>query len=134
MKILPTLYNKKLNYPFLALVGSCLYFTSCATQHPQYGQYLKNDKIQKVAGNKIQSIYLIGDAGNLDHPENKQNFEILKSELAKADSASYLFFLGDNVYENGIEMDSTKSDYATSRNKLQLQIDLAKSFKERFSI
>ena len=110
MKLLPTLNNKKLNYPFLALVGSCLYFTSCATQHPQYGKNIKNEKIQKVDGNKIQSIYLLGDAGNLDDPKNKQNLEILKTELAKADSASYLFFLGDNIYENGIVTDSTKAE------------------------
>ncbi|MEG0983650.1 metallophosphoesterase [Algoriella sp.] len=129
MKLLPTQNIKKLNYPFLALVGSCLYMTSCATQHPQYGQHIKNEKVQNVEGKKIQSIYLIGDAGNLDNPKKKQTLENLKSELSKADSASYLFFLGDNVYENGIQPDSTKSDYTTSRNKLQLQIDLAKSFK-----
>ena len=73
MKLLPTLNNKKLNYPFLALVGSCLYMTSCATQHPQYGKNIKTEKTQKVEGNKIQSIYLIGDAGDLDQPINKPN-------------------------------------------------------------
>ncbi|MGV0830676.1 metallophosphoesterase [Empedobacter brevis] len=129
MKLLPTLKNKKLNYPFLALVGSCLYMTSCATQHPQYGKNIKTEKTQKVEGNKIQSIYLIGDAGDLDQPKNKQNLEILKNELAKADSSSYLFFLGDNVYENGIVTDSTKAAYTISRNKLQFQLDLAKQFK-----
>ena len=129
MKLLPTLNNKKLNYPFLALVGSCLYMTSCATQHPQYGKNIKTEKVQNVEGNKIQSIYLIGDAGDLDQPKNKQNLEILKNQLAKADSSSYLFFLGDNVYENGIVTDSTKAEYTTSREKLQFQIDLAKEFK-----
>ncbi len=129
MKLLPTLNNKKLNYPFLALVGSCLYMTSCATQHPQYGRNIKTEKVQNVEGNKIQSIYLIGDAGDLDQPKNKQNLEILKNQLAKADSSSYLFFLGDNVYENGIVTDSTKAEYTTSREKLQFQIDLAKEFK-----
>ncbi|UWX67633.1 metallophosphoesterase [Empedobacter stercoris] len=129
MKLLPTLNNKKLNYPFLALVGSCLYMTSCATQHPQYGKNIKTEKTQKVEGNKIQSIYLIGDAGDLDQPINKQNLKTLKNELAKADSTSYLFFLGDNIYENGIVVDSTKKNYTTSRDKLQLQIDLAKEFK-----
>ncbi|WP_312150386.1 metallophosphoesterase, partial [Empedobacter sp.] len=129
MKLLPTLNNKKLNYPFLALVGSCLYMTSCATQLPQYGRNIKTEKVQNVEGNKIQSIYLIGDAGDLDQPKNKQNLEILKNQLAKADSSSYLFFLGDNVYENGIVTDSTKAEYTTSREKLQFQIDLAKEFK-----
>ena len=80
MKLLPTQNIKKLNYPFLALVGSCLYMTSCATQHPQYGQHLKNEKIQSIKRKKIQSIYLIGDAGNLDDPNKKKTLEHLKTE------------------------------------------------------
>ena len=96
--------------------------TYCATQLPQYGRNIKTEKVQNVEGNKIQSIYLIGDAGDLDQPKNKQNLEILKNQLAKADSSSYLFFLGDNVYENGIVTDSTKAEYTTSRENFNFRL------------
>ncbi|WP_313376468.1 metallophosphoesterase [Chishuiella sp.] len=125
MKILPTL-NKKINYPFLTFLGISLCMSSCATHHAQFGKNLKQEKVE---GKKIQSLYLIGDAGNLYLIENKQNLSILKKELSKADSASYLIFLGDNVYENGIVVDSANSQFKVSREKLQLQIDLAKNFK-----
>ena len=128
MKLFPMPNNKKLHYPFLALVG-IFYMSSCATNHSQYGKNIRTERIQEVEGKKIQSIYLIGDAGNIDANGNKKNIEILKNQFKKADSNDYLFFLGDNVSENGIVTDSTKKAYTTSREKLQIQLDLAKDFK-----
>ncbi len=128
MKLFPMPNNKKLHYPFLALVG-IFYMSSCATNHSQYGKNIRTERIQEVEGKKIQSIYLIGDAGNIDANGNKKNIDILKNQFKKADSNDYLFFLGDNVSENGIVTDSTKKAYTTSREKLQIQLDLAKDFK-----
>jgi len=129
MKILPSLCNFKKNYPLYLLVGSSFYLTSCATHHPQFGRDVKSNPIEKVEGKKIQSFYLIGDAGNLDLPENKRNFDRLKLDLEKADSASYLVFLGDNVYPKGLNPDKNSTENEEGKKKLDLQIELAKNFK-----
>jgi len=129
MNLLFSLKKKKLNYPFLALVGSCLYLSSCATQHPQFGKDIKVKEPMNLEGKKVQSIYLLGNAGYLDRPDNKKNLEILNHQLSKADSLSYLFFLGDNVYKTGIVVDSAQQNFQKSRQKLQIEIDLAKNFK-----
>lgn len=129
MKILPRLSIIKKNYPLYFLFGSSFYLTSCATQHPQYGKNLKENKITHVEGKKIQSFYLVGDAGELTSEKNRPNYEILKSELQKADSASYLFFLGDNIYPKGLHPDKNSAAYEDGIKKLDIQIDLAKNFK-----
>lgn len=129
MKIIPTLYNFKKNYPLYLLVGSSFFITSCATHRAQFGKNLKHNPIQHVQGKKIQSFYLIGDAGNLDLPSNKTEFEILKSDLQKADSASYLIFLGDNIYPKGLNPEKDSPENEEGKRKLDVQIDLSKNFK-----
>ena len=129
MKILPSLRTIKKNYPIYFLFGSSFYLFSCATHHAQYGKNLKENKIAPVDGKKIQSFYLIGDAGELILDKNKSNFEILKSDLQKADSASYLMFLGDNIYPNGLNPEDGSEENLNGKAKLDIQIELAKNFK-----
>lgn len=78
MNLLFSLKKKKLNYPFLALVGSCFYLSSCATQHSQFGKNIKVDEPLNIEGKKVQSIYLVGNAGNLDLSKNKKKFRNFK--------------------------------------------------------
>ncbi len=129
MKILPSLnYNFK-KYPFYFLFGTSFLVTSCATNSAQFGKNLKDTPIVKVEGKKIQSFYLIGDAGDMDLPENRKNLEILQADLAKADSASYLMFLGDNIYPKGLHPDKNSKKYEEGAKKLDIQIELSKNFK-----
>lgn len=129
MKNLLSLNNINKKYPLYLLLGSSFFLAACATNNAQFGKNLKENPIEKVTGNKIQSFYLVGDAGNLDLPDNEKNFNILKNDLAKADSASYLIFLGDNIYPNGLNPNKDTEENKIGRTKLDLQIDLAKNFK-----
>ncbi len=47
-------------------------------------------------GEKYYSIFLIGDAGEINPPMEK-NFESLKSQMEMASDASATVFLGDNI-------------------------------------
>lgn len=112
-----------------SLLFSGLLISSCSTLKPQYG---KNVNMPQEPTGEMQkpafTFYLIGDAGNADQPESLQTLSFLKSRLDKADSASALIFLGDNIYPKG--MPGKKSDQrGIAEQKLQNQIDIQKDFK-----
>lgn len=112
-----------------SLLFSGLLISSCSTFKPQYG---KNVNMPQEPTGEIQkpafTFYLIGDAGNSDQTESQQTLSLLKSRIDKADSASALIFLGDNIYPKG--MPGKKSDQReTAEQKLQNQIDIQKDFK-----
>jgi len=103
--------------------------TSCATHKAQFGKNVKHKTEDKINGKVIQSFYLVGDGGDLDLPKNQKNLSILKDDIQKADSASYLVFLGDNIYPKGLNPEKGTAANAEGKAKLDIQIDLAKSFK-----
>ena len=129
MNFLPTIIKNKKKIPLYLLLGSSFYLTSCATHHAQYGKNTKNDTQQKTEGKVIQSFYLIGDAGDLDLPKNKNNLSLLTKDLEKADSASYLIFLGDNIYPKGLNDEPNSKEFEVGKKKLDLQLSLTKNFK-----
>ena len=129
MKILPTFCNFKKNYPLYLLVGSSFYLTSCATHHAQFGKNVKNQTEVQVKGKVIQSFYLLGDGGELALEKNQSNLKLLQAQLEKADSSSYLVFLGDNVYPKGLNPEKDSDENREGKNRLDVQINLAKNFK-----
>src|SRR5690606_18519064 len=79
---------------------------SCATNHSQFGK--KDPVTIKDNFNNSKEIahtfYLIGDAGNADEPKAKAVLELFQDKIKKADSASTVIFLGDNIYPNGMPL------------------------------
>lgn len=113
----------------LSLIITGLMFTSCATLKPQYGKQVSAPNSENIEVEKpAHRFFLIGDAGNADEAQSQQTLGLLKSNLDKADSASTLIFLGDNIYPKGMVSKSSK-DRKVAEKKLQNQIDLAKGFK-----
>jgi len=105
-------------------------FQSCATHYSQFGSkkpsIIKDnfDDPKKIS----HTFYLIGDAGNADQPKAQKLLSIFKERLEKADSASTVIFLGDNIYPSGLP--NKGSIYRKEAElKLNSQLDLVKNFK-----
>jgi hypothetical protein len=102
---------------------------SCGTYKSKVRPQSPN-KLAPESSKIIHTSYLIGDAGNAKLNEEPPAIQELYPHIEKADKNSSLFFLGDNVYEDGIAESGHKEEIL-SRHRLQVQIDLAKSFKGR---
>lgn len=93
---------KSLHY--LVFLGLSLAILSCGTMnHPYYAE--NNGILEKpnISSEKIYSMFLVGDAGELDDTIRKTNFvlEDVKSKLEKSDKNQGVVFLGDNLYPKG---------------------------------
>ena len=107
-----------------------LILQSCATNHSQFGS--KKPTVIKDnfddPKNISHSFYLIGDAGNAEQDNAKKILSTLEERLQKADSASTLLFLGDNIYPAG--MPNKGSVFrASAEEKMNGQLALSKKFK-----
>lgn len=111
------------------VLGS-LVLASCAVNHSQFGSrkpQVISDNFDDQS-NIAQTLYLVGDAGNADEPQSQKVLSLLEDRLAKADSASTLLFLGDNIYPAGMpNMGSPLREQ--SEQKITAQLELSKSFK-----
>lgn len=106
------------------------FLISCATNKPQYGKATEvkaNDSIKRFIVD--HTFYLVGDAGNADEEAAKKTLSFLKQKLEKADKNSTLLFLGDNIYPSGMPDVSAGNERTLAEEKMNNQIDLAKSFK-----
>ena len=125
--------NAKLRYRLCTLVLLAFvfqFFYSCATHHSQFGDrkpaLIKDDFDNPK--NISHSFYLIGDAGNADEPQAQKLLSVFEQRLQKADSASTLLFLGDNIYPSG--MPSKGNAFrGSAEQKLDKQIAVTKKFK-----
>ncbi|MBL4604396.1 MAG: metallophosphoesterase, partial [Flavobacteriaceae bacterium] len=105
---------------FLAL----LILNACATYKAQYKDGAT--AIKTPSKEVSHTFYLIGDAGNSAIHQASPALSKLKAELSEADKNGTLIFLGDNIYPRGLEKGS-----ALSKHRLQVQIDLGKTFDGR---
>lgn len=104
--------------------------SSCATHKVQYGKGISNPIPKEESSDKIaHQFFLIGDAGNADEPKSIETLKLLKTRIDKADSASTLLFLGDNIYPNGMPAKLDSEERKQAEIKLQNQIDLQENFK-----
>lgn len=112
-------------YPYCKHIILILWLVSSASV---YGQTINlNPKESKL----IETLYLIGDAGEITDIENNSNYVVdaLHANMDTSEQAT-LVFLGDNIYPYGLEnLDSEEGLEALAA--LQPQIDLAKAFKGR---
>ena len=107
-----------------------LFFSSCATKHVQFGSKTPNivkDDFDN-AKNKSHTFYLIGDAGNADQDQSKKILSTFEQRLQRADSASTLIFLGDNIYPAGMPNNGSLLR-ASAEDKLNGQLALSNNFK-----
>ncbi len=126
-KINDLTFEKYIKY-FILISG--IVISSCATHTVQYGKSITEAATtEKIPDRLIHQFFLIGDAGNADEPKSVETLGLLKTRLEKADSASTLLFLGDNIYPNGMPAELTSEERKQAEFKLQNQIDLQQNFK-----
>ncbi len=103
---------------------------SCATHHSQFGRrepaVIRDDFDNPK--NRSHTFYLIGDAGNTTDFQAQKILPLLEARLQKADSASTLLFLGDNIYPSGMPNQGSRFR-ADAEQKLTRQLELSKKFK-----
>ncbi|MFY0630327.1 MAG: metallophosphoesterase [Flavobacteriaceae bacterium] len=106
------------------LFFALLILNACATHEAQFkgGMTVVKTPSKEVS----HTFYLIGDAGNSAMNQVSPALSKLKAELSNADKNGTLIFLGDNIYPKGLEKGS-----ALSEHRLQVQIDLGKTYKGR---
>lgn len=122
--------NAKPYFPVALCVMLLLIFQSCATHYSQFGSK-KPSMIKDDFDNpktRSHTFYLIGDAGNADEPEAKSILSLFEERLAKADTASTLIFLGDNIYPAGMPNNGNPLR-SQAEEKIRLQLELSKKFK-----
>lgn len=112
-----------------SLLITFFFVHSCSTIQPQYGKQVDSPK-ETFQESEIPThrFFLIGDTGDAGEPASTTTFEFFKSRIDKADSASTVIFLGDNIYPNGMP-DENSNQRKKAEQKLQLQIDLLRNFK-----
>lgn len=103
--------------------------SSCSTHKVQYGKAITEPFLTENTDKISHQFFLIGDAGNADEPKSIETLKLLKTRIDKADSASTLLFLGDNIYPNGMPSKLDTEERKQSEIKLQNQIDLQENYK-----
>jgi hypothetical protein len=68
------------------------------------------------------TLFLIGDAGEPDPRANSFVLDSLKRQAAEAPGRAVIVFLGDNVYPNGVPIDSSLT-WPDARRRLEAQVD-----------
>lgn len=118
------------NYIKYFILISTILISSCSTHRVQYGKGVKKPvSIEENTVNLSHQFFLIGDAGNADEPKSIETLALLKNRIEKADSASTLLFLGDNIYPNGMPAEKDSDERKQAEIKLQNQIDLLQNYK-----
>ena len=106
-----------------------LNLSSCATFNTKIHDSLNQRNTPPEVG-IVHTSYLIGDAGNAKMEESTPAIKEMYALIENTKATNSLFFLGDNVYENGIA-EAGHKEAELSRHRLQIQIELAKTFAGR---
>jgi hypothetical protein len=77
--------------------------TLCALSACAHRIHVKDLEPQEIE----TTLFLIGDAGEPDPRIYPRSLDSLKRQAAEAPGRSIIVFLGDNVYPNGVPLDST---------------------------
>jgi hypothetical protein len=101
------------NYAGLLLCAFFVSATGCAHRL----------KIKDIDPQEIETtLFLIGDAGETDPRHNSVVLDSMKRQAADVPGRSVIVFLGDNVYPNGVPVDSTLT-WPDARRRLASQMD-----------
>ncbi|MBT8260828.1 MAG: metallophosphoesterase, partial [Bacteroidia bacterium] len=112
---------------YLTLFSFIFLFNACATYKPQYKDVnrLQNFPIDKEIEH---SFYIIGDAGNSEMGQVSLALQGFEKELKNASKNSTAIFLGDNIYEVGLE-DKNHPNRKLSEHRLDAQINTVSDYK-----
>jgi len=116
------------NVLFFALI-CFLFLTSCATKHIQFGKKIATITAEKTDANKIQTLYFIGNTADINLKHKETNLNVLNSVLSKADSSSYLVFLGDNFNPKLRKYKSKFNENQLTEDILNVHLNIADNFK-----
>lgn len=119
----------------ILFIGFSLIQLSCSTYKAQYGRKINENSIAEantVKDSLIHQIFLIGDAGNADKEKAKEVLQTFQNRLNKANAASTLIFLGDNIYPNGMPPHKDSADRQLAELKLTNQLQLTENFKGKY--
>lgn len=88
-------------------------------------------EIATLVDSPVQTVYLIGDAGNPSTDPLEPTLALLKTKLesSKPEQTSVVF-LGDNIYEQGLHPEGNTSRKEDER-RINTQLDLLKDFGGR---
>ncbi|NNE27407.1 MAG: hypothetical protein HKN09_11240, partial [Saprospiraceae bacterium] len=97
----------KINFRYTLLFATLLIFSCQTVRHPYYGEAaLGHTEFSPASSNseRIYSLYLLGDAGELDDTIAKTNFVMsaVRAALMKEGENSAVAYLGDNLYPKGL--------------------------------
>ncbi|WP_306349984.1 metallophosphoesterase [Flavobacterium sp. '19STA2R22 D10 B1'] len=120
----------KRNISILKYIVVIIFFTSCATNHSQFGskEPVKLDEAA-LAGKPSHTFFLLGDAGNANEEKAKRTLSLLEKRLEAADSSATLLILGDNIYPEGMPEANDTAKRTLAEEKLNTQLQLSKNFK-----
>jgi hypothetical protein len=107
------------------------FLSSCATFNADFNTRTDQEWSNKAPSpyRQVQhSIYLVGDAGNVNVASEKDLLFHLQNELQSAEENSSLIFLGDNIYPNGLPPKEDKVARADAEQKLMSQINILEDF------
>ncbi len=69
------------------------------------------------------TVFLIGDAGEPDPRQPTISLDSMRRQAAEAPQRTLIVFLGDNVYPDGIPVDSSYLNWPDARRRLEAQVD-----------
>jgi len=119
-------YSRTTSLVYFSVV---LLFFSCGTTNaPYYADSAEGWNLKTVTSKKekIHSLYLLGDAGELDDHQGRKNYVIdaVADELKRKEVESSVVYLGDNIYPAGLpSKEDVDRDYA--ENVLNAELELA---------
>ena len=80
-------------------------------------------QVKDIEPQEIETtLFLIGDAGEPDPRNNEFVLDSLKNQAALAPNRTVVVFLGDNVYPNGVPIDSSMT-WPDARRRLEAQVN-----------
>ncbi len=95
----------------------------CATALSSLSACAHRIHVKDIEPQEIETtLFLIGDAGEPDPRIYPRSLDSLRRQAAEAPGRTIIVFMGDNVYPNGVPLDSTLT-WPDARRRLQDQIN-----------
>lgn len=116
-----------------AILALCaLTLASCSTVRQAYvaPEQLGWQEQQLPIAEPVQTLFAIGDCGELPDEGNQAVYDVLANDLVAAGANSAVFYLGDNVYPDGLPKKDAK-DREEGEAILRAQLDIARDFPGR---
>jgi len=120
----------KVNIKILSCSVIMMSLFSCATYKPEYGMNTAPYPVGDTLDNEkpAHRFYLIGDAGYANEPHTQAMLGIISEKLDREGKNTTLFYLGDNIYPEGMAPDNGSKARKDGEASLTSQLKLSKLF------